>query len=182
MLDIYFFLQLQVPERVHTEGKNSLAVHTLKDHLCQCPSKLSEELVRCMAAIYFWVCNAAPEKPENGCVPLESRSSTKVALPRQSVGGDQDCSWRSMMEISRILTDRNQHSRASYATSSYRWEVDVWFCSESLCDERDRSVFVVWSAVLRCNQLNDILVSKSWHLAGPSLDGPGSSILSIRWF
>lgn len=46
--------------------------------------------------------------------------------------------------------------------------------------DRKRSVFVVWSAMVRCNQLNDILVSKSWHLAGPSLDGPGSSVLSIR--
>ena len=125
VLDIFFFLQLQVPEKVHTVGKNSLPVRTLKDHLYQCPSKLSEELVRCMAALYCWVCNGSPVKPENGCVPLESRSSTKVALPRQSVGGDQDCSWRSTMEISRMLTDGNQHSRASYATSSYRWEVDV---------------------------------------------------------
>ncbi|KAJ8633733.1 hypothetical protein MRB53_027069 [Persea americana] len=110
----------KVPEKVHTVGKNSLPVRTLKDHLYQCPSKLSEELVRCMAAMYCWVCNGSPVKPENGCVPLESRSSTKVALPRQSVGGDQDCSWRSTMEISRMLTDGNQHSRASYATSSYR--------------------------------------------------------------
>lgn len=113
---IHFFLWLQVP--LPTVKKNSLAGFTLKDHLYQCPNKLSEELIRCMAAIYCWVCNASITK-----------SSAKVVLPRQSIGSDQDWSCRStsMVEISRISTDGNQHLRASYGISSYRWEVKMLF-------------------------------------------------------
>lgn len=113
---IHFFLWLQVP--LPTVKKNSLAGFTLKDHLYQCPNKLSEELIRCMAAIYCWVCNASITK-----------SSAKVVLPRQSIGSDQDWSCRSTstVEISRISTDGNQHLRASYGISSCRWEVKMLF-------------------------------------------------------
>ncbi|XP_058104428.1 uncharacterized protein LOC131248259 isoform X2 [Magnolia sinica] len=99
--------------------KSSLAC-TLKDHLYQCPSKLSEELVRCMAAIYCWVRSAASTKPDKGHSPLLSRSSTNVVQPRRSIGDDHDWSCRSVLEISSISTDRNQYSRASYAISNYR--------------------------------------------------------------
>lgn len=111
-----------MPWNVPAVEKSSLA-RTLKDHLYQCPSKLSEELVRCMGAIYCWICSTASTKQEKGCSPLYlSRSSTNVVLPRRSVGDDQDWSCRSMVEISWISTDRNHYSRASCAISSYRWD------------------------------------------------------------
>ncbi|RWR89793.1 putative electron transporter [Cinnamomum micranthum f. kanehirae] len=95
---------------------------TLKDHIYQCPSKLSEELVRCMGAIYCWVCGAASTKQEKGCSPvfLSRSSTTNVVLPRRSVGDEQDWPCRSMVEITWISTDRKHNSLASCAISSYR--------------------------------------------------------------
>ncbi|KAJ0961942.1 hypothetical protein J5N97_029770 [Dioscorea zingiberensis] len=52
-----------------TFGGSSLA-RTLKDHLYQCPSKLSEELIRCMAAIYCWLQTDAPTEAEIGHWPF----------------------------------------------------------------------------------------------------------------
>ncbi|XP_077234353.1 electron transporter, putative (Protein of unknown function, DUF547) isoform X2 [Tasmannia lanceolata] len=110
---------VKVQGKVPTAGKSSLA-RILKDHLYQCPSKLSEELVRCMAAIYCWVRSSASTKSDKGRSPLLSRSSTNVIPPRRTIGDDQDWSCRSMVEISWISTDTNQFSRASYAISNYR--------------------------------------------------------------
>ncbi|KAG0457315.1 hypothetical protein HPP92_022472 [Vanilla planifolia] len=51
-------------------GGKSYIARTLKDHLYQCPSKLSEELVRCMAAVYCWMHNDASAKPEKCIYPF----------------------------------------------------------------------------------------------------------------
>ncbi|KAF6141626.1 hypothetical protein GIB67_001178 [Kingdonia uniflora] len=110
---------IKVQEKVPTGEKISLA-RTLKDHLYQCPSKLSEELVRCTASIYCWLQNAVSTKPEKNRSPLLSRSSTNVILPRRGVGENREWSCRSTVEISWISTDKNQFSRASYAINNYR--------------------------------------------------------------
>lgn len=102
---------MKVLGRPPTYVKNSLA-RSLKDHLNQSPVKISEDLVTCMAAIYCWICSAAPTKSARGHSPPLPRSSTKVVLPRRSVGDERNCSGRSMVEISSISTDEDQNSRA----------------------------------------------------------------------
>ena len=95
-------------------------LRTLKDHLYQCPSKLSEEMVRCMAAVYCWLRGAASVKPEKNRSLLLSRSSTNVILPRRGIEEDREWSCKSVVEISWISTDKSQFSRASYAINNYR--------------------------------------------------------------
>ncbi|KAK6251102.1 hypothetical protein SCA6_005107 [Theobroma cacao] len=106
-------------EKVQSMEKTSV-LRSLKDHLYQCPSKLSEEMVRCMAAVYCWLRSATSMNSEKNRSPLLSRSSTNVVLPRRGVGEDQDFSCTSNVEISWISTDKSQFSRASYAISNYR--------------------------------------------------------------
>ncbi|XP_065857849.1 uncharacterized protein [Euphorbia lathyris] len=88
-------------------------VRTLKDHLYQCPVKLSEDMVRGMAAVYCWLRSTASGKNRS---PVLSRSSTNVVrIPRR--GEDQEWSCKS---ISWISTDKNHFSRASFAINNYR--------------------------------------------------------------
>lgn len=95
-------------------------LQTLKDHLYQCPSMLSEEMVRCMAAIYCWLRRASSRNTEKNRSPLLSRSSTHVVQPRCGIGEDRDLSCKSMIEISWISTDKSNFSQASYAINNYR--------------------------------------------------------------
>lgn len=95
-------------------------LRTLKDHLHQCPSKLSEEMVRCMAAVYCWLRSTSSTDPSKSCSPLLSRSSTNVVLPQRGLKDDLLCSSKSVVEISWIPTDKKQFSRASYAINNYR--------------------------------------------------------------
>ncbi|KAL5728331.1 hypothetical protein ACHQM5_001428 [Ranunculus cassubicifolius] len=109
----------KVNEKVPVVEKPSFA-RTLKDHLYQCPSKLSEELVRCMAAIYCWLQTGVSIKPEKHRSPLLSRSSTNVILPRRGSADSREWSCKSTLEISWLSTDKDQFSHASYAINSYR--------------------------------------------------------------
>ncbi|XP_010933651.1 uncharacterized protein [Elaeis guineensis] len=111
------------PKKFPAARRNYLA-RTLKDHLYECPSKISEELVRCMAAIYFWVRSDSFEKPEKGRSPFLSRSSTSVILPRRGTADEQQWSSRSTVEISSISLDKIQFSSASYAINNYRLLVE----------------------------------------------------------
>lgn len=108
-----------------TARRNYLA-RTLKDHLYECPSKISEELVRCMAAVYCWVRSDSSEKPEKGRSPFLSRSSTSVILPRRVTADGQQWSSRSTVEISSISLDKIQFLRASYAINNYRLEQKIY--------------------------------------------------------
>ncbi|XP_044485716.1 uncharacterized protein LOC123211202 isoform X2 [Mangifera indica] len=110
---------LKEEEKVPAMEKTSM-LQTLKDHLYQCPSKLSEEMVRCMAVVYCWLCGAASTNPGKHRSPLLSRSSTNVLLPRHVSGEESDWSCKSTVEISWISTDKSQFSRASYAINNYR--------------------------------------------------------------
>ncbi|CAL4940598.1 unnamed protein product [Urochloa decumbens] len=75
------------PKKLPYSGSSSLA-RTLKDHLYQCPSKISEEMVRCMASIYYLLRTEAPEMPEKARSPFLSRSSTNVILhAAYNIGG-----------------------------------------------------------------------------------------------
>ncbi|KAM7272545.1 hypothetical protein ACFE04_027208 [Oxalis oulophora] len=100
--------------------EKTTTLRTLKDHLYLCPSKLSEEMVRIMAAVYFWLRCAASENPHKNRSPLLSRSSTTVVLPRCGAGEDRDLSCKSMIEISWISTNKSHFPRASYAMDNYR--------------------------------------------------------------
>lgn len=98
---------------------------TLKDHLYQCPSKLSEELVKCMVAIYCWMRCDTSVKPQKVHTPFLSRSSTKAVLSRSGDAGDgQEVSCRSMVVVSSISMDKNHLSSAAYAVSNYRLLVE----------------------------------------------------------
>ncbi|XVF51760.1 hypothetical protein PTKIN_Ptkin04bG0210400 [Pterospermum kingtungense] len=123
--DILFDKTCSHPVKAHekVQGIEKTSVlRTLKDHLYQCPSKLSEEMVRCMAAVYCWLQTATTSlNSEQNRSPLLSRSSTNVVLPRRGIGDNyQDFSCTSNVEISWISADKNQFSRASYAISNYR--------------------------------------------------------------
>ncbi|XP_057513318.1 uncharacterized protein LOC130795303 isoform X2 [Actinidia eriantha] len=112
----------KVQEMMPTMEKTSM-LRSLKDHLCQCPCKLSEEMVRCMAAVYCWLRSSASANIEQNRSPLLSRSSTNV-LPRRGFCDDRDCSYKSTVEISSISTDKTNFSRASYAINNYRLLVE----------------------------------------------------------
>ncbi|KAI3995607.1 hypothetical protein MKX01_023352 [Papaver californicum] len=103
--------------------KTSLT-RTLKDHLYQCPSKLSEELIRCMAAIYCCLESPVSKNPEKNRSPLLSRSSTNVVFPRRSIGEDREWSSSSTVKISCISTEKARFSRVSYAINNYRLLVE----------------------------------------------------------
>lgn len=105
--------------QVTSMGKSPLA-RTLKDHLYQCPSKLSEEMVRCMAAVYCWLRITESTSTEQKRSPLSSRSSTNVIIPQHDIKEERDWFCKSTIEISWIATDKNNVSRASYAISNYR--------------------------------------------------------------
>ncbi|BFG31374.1 hypothetical protein CerSpe_176480 [Prunus speciosa] len=109
----------KVRERVPALEKTSM-LRTLKDHLHQCPSKLSEEMVRCMAVVYCWLCNAASVNIEKNKSPLLSRSSTNVIQPRHGAGDAPDWSGKSMVEITWISTDKSKLPHASFAINNYR--------------------------------------------------------------
>ncbi|KAJ9556289.1 hypothetical protein OSB04_010903 [Centaurea solstitialis] len=85
---------------------------TLKEHLYQCPSRLSEEMVKSMAAVYCWLCSPSTAN-------LEHKKSS--SLSRLSTIGEE---CKSMVEISWISTDKNNFSRASYAINNYRLLVE----------------------------------------------------------
>lgn len=119
---IHFEKTCSDPDKVHEKlpTMDRSMLRTLKDHLYQCPSKLSEEMVMCMAAVYCWLRGAASVNPEKNRSPLLSRSSTNVILPRRGIEEDREWSCKSMVEISWISTDKSQFSRASYAINNYR--------------------------------------------------------------
>jgi hypothetical protein len=101
-------------------GSSSLA-RTLKEHLYQCPSKTSEEMVRCMASIYYLLRTEGSEKTEKPRSPFLSRSSTNVILPRR-VNGEENGSLKNkcIVEVSSISADKNQMPDVSYAITHYR--------------------------------------------------------------
>ncbi|KAJ6308736.1 hypothetical protein OIU76_018340 [Salix suchowensis] len=111
--------RVKVHDRVPAAEKTSV-LRTLKDHLYQCPSKLSEEMVRCMAEVYYRLCSAESVAPGKNRSPLLSRSSTNVILPGRGIGEDRDWSCKSMVEIFWLSTDKSQFSHASYAINNYR--------------------------------------------------------------
>ncbi|KAG4943324.1 hypothetical protein JHK85_047970 [Glycine max] len=106
-------------EKISTIQKTPI-LRTLKDHLYQCPSKLSEDMVRCMATVYCWLRSATSVNSENGRSPLLSRSSTNAIQPRNGIGDDLDWSCKSAVEISWISTHKRHSSHASYAIKNYR--------------------------------------------------------------
>ncbi|XP_062204889.1 uncharacterized protein LOC133906939 isoform X2 [Phragmites australis] len=112
------------PRKLPYSGSGSLA-RTLKDHLYQCPSKISEEMVRCMASIYYLLRTEAPEKPEKARSPFLSRSSTNVILPRK-VNGEENslANNKCTVEVSSISVDKNQMPDVSYAITHYRLLVE----------------------------------------------------------
>ncbi|CAI9095780.1 OLC1v1031795C1 [Oldenlandia corymbosa var. corymbosa] len=109
----------KVQEHSQTMRRPSV-LRTLKDHLNQCPSKLSEEMVRCMAAVYCWLRSTASTNIEQNRSPLLSRSSTSVILPRRGIAEEKDWPGKCTVEISNITTDKSNFSHASYAINNYR--------------------------------------------------------------
>ncbi|KAM0880972.1 hypothetical protein ACQ4PT_033224 [Festuca glaucescens] len=105
-------------------GSSSLA-RTLKDHLYQCPSKISEEMVRCMASIYCLLRAESQEKAERARSPFLSRSSTSVILPRRGNGEETIASNnKSIVEVCSISVEKNQMPDVSVAITHYRLLVE----------------------------------------------------------
>uniref|UniRef100_A0A804LN65 Electron transporter n=1 Tax=Zea mays TaxID=4577 RepID=A0A804LN65_MAIZE len=114
------------PKKLPYSGSGGSLARTLKDHLYQCPSKISEEMVRCMASIYYLLRTEAPAgKPEKARSPFLSRSSTNVILPRR-VNGEENSAPnnRCTVEIASISVDKNQMPDVSYAITHYRLLVE----------------------------------------------------------
>ncbi|KAI3408035.1 uncharacterized protein J3R85_020515 [Psidium guajava] len=105
--------------KVQPAGRNSVLC-TLKDHLYECPSKLSEEMVRCMAAVYCWLRRTTSMDPKKIRSPMLSGSSTEVTLPQCGSREQHLCSSNSTVEISHITTDKGKLSRAAYTINNYR--------------------------------------------------------------
>ncbi|CAH1451812.1 unnamed protein product [Lactuca virosa] len=85
---------------------------SLKDHLYECPSRLSEEMVKCMATAYCWL------RTPSSSSSSSSSSTTNKKSSSLSITNGEDC--KSMVEICWISTHNNNFSRASYAINSYR--------------------------------------------------------------
>lgn len=117
--NIFTLIMCQVNEKFSTKEKTPV-LRTLKYHLNQCPNRLSEEMVKCMATVYCWLRSATSVNTEKIRSPLLSRSSTHAAQTRHGVGEDQDCSCKSVVEISWIATCKRHSSHASYAIDNYR--------------------------------------------------------------
>ncbi|KAL5562045.1 hypothetical protein UlMin_031792 [Ulmus minor] len=81
-------------------GRNDIGFPKTYPGPAKCPSKLSEEMVRCMAFVYCWLRSAA------------SVNSEKKQNP--------DWSENSMVEILWISTKKSQFSQASCAINNYR--------------------------------------------------------------
>uniref|UniRef100_A0A452YW84 DUF547 domain-containing protein n=4 Tax=Aegilops tauschii subsp. strangulata TaxID=200361 RepID=A0A452YW84_AEGTS len=112
------------PRKLPYSGSSSLA-RTLKDHLYQCPSKISEEMVRCMASIYCLLRTESPEKPEKVRSPFLSRSSTSVILPRRGNSEETNpSSNKSIVEVCSISVEKNQTPDVSCAITHYRLLVE----------------------------------------------------------
>ncbi|RRT61158.1 hypothetical protein B296_00005511, partial [Ensete ventricosum] len=103
-------------EKLSTSGRSHFA-RTLKDHLYQCPCRISEEMVRCMASIYCLIRSDSSEKPGRPRSPFLPRSSTR--------GTSEEQEWlsRSTVEVPSISVDK-RCPPASYATSNYRFLVE----------------------------------------------------------
>ncbi|KAA3460264.1 NAD-specific glutamate dehydrogenase [Gossypium australe] len=95
--------------------EKSSVLRTLKDHLYQCPSKLSEEMVRCMAAVYCGLRGATSPSSNKNQSPLLSRSSTNVVLPRRGAGDDQDFSCTALVEQLEKVTVNQMEFNAQIA-------------------------------------------------------------------
>ncbi|KAL5541341.1 hypothetical protein UlMin_045668 [Ulmus minor] len=101
-------------------GRNDIGFPKTYPGPAKCPSKLSEEMVRCMAFVYCWLRSAASVNSEKKCSPFLSRSSINVIQPRRGIGEDPDWSKKSMVEILWISTKKSQFSQASCAINNYR--------------------------------------------------------------
>ncbi|KAK6935166.1 protein of unknown function DUF547 [Dillenia turbinata] len=105
---------IQFKKTFPVPGEKTSLLHTLKAHLYQCLSKLSEEMYIAGSIVLHLLTQKKNQSP------LLPRSSTNVVLPRRGNKEDVDWSCRSMVEISFITTDKSKFSRASYAINSYR--------------------------------------------------------------
>lgn len=90
------------------------SLRTLKDHLFECPSKLSEEMVRCMAFIYCSLHRVASNRAK------KKGSFPEVKLPQCGPVEEQCGGGKAMLEIHCISTSNGQFSRASFAINNYR--------------------------------------------------------------
>lgn len=102
LLYVLLFVYFSVPFKGSSNREISNA-ETLKDHLYQCPSKLSEDMAKCMASVYFWLCSSAmsadPQRRRRS--PTLSRSATSnVIIPKNIMNEDRAWSCRSMVEVS----------------------------------------------------------------------------------
>ncbi|XP_078176682.1 uncharacterized protein LOC144571307 isoform X2 [Carex rostrata] len=105
-------------------GRSSIGC-TLKEHLYQCPNKISEEMVKCLAALY---CKASPTNNSNEQGPVNaqsaalSRSATSVTFPRRSKG-EQFCLFSNGASVE-VPAGEHQPLSAPHALSNYRMLVE----------------------------------------------------------
>ncbi|THU73622.1 hypothetical protein C4D60_Mb04t24780 [Musa balbisiana] len=104
-------------EKLPTSGRGHFTP-ILKDHLYRCPSRISEEMVRCMASIFCWMCIDSSEMSGKLLSSFFSRSSSSVVLPPRGTTEEQEWPRRSTIEITSIRIDK-QCPRASYVISDY---------------------------------------------------------------
>ncbi|XP_010677054.2 uncharacterized protein LOC104892760 isoform X3 [Beta vulgaris subsp. vulgaris] len=128
-VDIHFEKPCSNQTKFQVRGKSpdtvkNSGLRTLKDYLHQCPSKLSEEMVKCMAAVYCWLCSESSTKSEKSRNNQSSVVSRSCADRAPQLGSQKNQYSKSMIEISSMPTDKKQISRASYAISSYRTLVE----------------------------------------------------------
>lgn len=105
-------LEHQSPPKVQEELKELTLVNqnnsvplTLKDYFYKSPNRLSEELVRCMAAIYCKLCD--PPLKRSGIIlsPSSSVSSTSISSARDDVSDGWSPRWKTESFSDTILRD-----------------------------------------------------------------------------
>lgn len=118
---------IQIPKTASTAGKRYFE-RAPKYGIHHHPNRLSEEMVRCMASIYCWLC--LEETKDRGKETLIlSRSSTST-VRKHGFGDDCDLSTETMLEISCISTNKNPFSTTNAAIRNYRWFILIIFsCS-----------------------------------------------------
>ena len=139
----FFFFSLLQEEPKSMPSHRSLADHlgaSIADHVPQTPSKLSEDIVRCICAIYCKLATSPTQQMDLLASPTTSASSSSTLSPRDacdswsprchyeaatspcSFGSPKDTQspYSSMVEIPKISIDGDRFGYASKMLNIFR--------------------------------------------------------------
>ncbi|XP_057861370.1 uncharacterized protein LOC131069822 isoform X2 [Cryptomeria japonica] len=118
-------------EVVSLKNQKNEVHRTLKDYIYESPSRLSEELVRCMAEIYCKLSD--PPIVQSGMIlsPSSSISSTSLFSPRDAISDGWSPRWRTHSVSETILKNPFKIKGETGNTGAYSSMVEVpWICAD----------------------------------------------------